>query len=76
MKTIQLRVEDCDNIVIDELKDAYNRVNRFDKVDCSDDILEPDYELLNAIKTVLGYYMPQSDYQQWQAQFLFGVNDD
>ena len=68
--------EDRDQIVIDELKDAYNRENKFDKVDCSDDILEPDYELLNAIKTVLGYYMSQSDYQQWQAQFLFGVNDD
>ena len=69
MKTIRLRVEDCDNIVIDELKDAYYMNNK-------DDILEPDYELLNAIKTVLGYYMTQSDYQQWQAQFLFGVNDD
>ena len=25
MRTITLRVEDCDNIVIDELKDAYRR---------------------------------------------------
>jgi hypothetical protein len=34
MKTITLRVEDCDQVVIDELKDAYHTNNRFDKVDC------------------------------------------
>lgn len=65
MKEITLRVEDCDTIVIDELKDAYHMNNGFDKVDCSDDIHEPDYELLNAIKTVLGYYMPPSEYRKW-----------
>jgi hypothetical protein len=32
MKTITLRVEDCDQVVIDELKDAYHTNNRFDKV--------------------------------------------
>ena len=40
MKTITLRVEDCDNIVIDALKDAYCMNNQFDKVDCSDDVLD------------------------------------
>lgn len=65
MRTITLRVEDVDQVVIDELKDAYNRENQFDKVDCSDDILEPDYELLKAILTVLAYYMPSEDYEEW-----------
>jgi len=65
MKTITLRVEDCDQIVIDELKDAYRMNNRFDKVDCSDDVLEPDYELLKAIQTVLAYYMVHEDYEEW-----------
>ena len=65
MKTITLRVEDCDQVVIDELKDAYRMNNRFDKVDCSDDVLEPDYELLKAILTVLEYYMPHEDYEEW-----------
>ena len=64
-KTITLRVEDCDEVVIDELKDAYHMNNRFDKVDCSNDVLEPDYELLKAILTVLAYYMPQEDYEEW-----------
>jgi hypothetical protein len=65
MKTITLRVEDCDQVIIDELKDAYHMNNRFDKVDCSNDVLEPDYELLKAILTVLAYYMPQQDYEEW-----------
>ena len=34
MKTITLRVEDCEQIVIDDLMDSYHRNNRFDKVDC------------------------------------------
>jgi len=65
MKTITLRVEDCDEVVIDELKDAYRMCNQFDKVDCSNDVLEPDYELLKAILTVLAYYMPHKDYEEW-----------
>ena len=65
MKTITLRVEDCDEVVIDELKDTYRMNNRFDKVDCSDDVLEPDYELLKAIQIVLAYYMPYADWSKW-----------
>lgn len=65
MKTITLRVEDYDQIVIDALKDAYRMNNQFDKVDCSNDVLEPDYELLKAIQTVLAYYMIHEYYEEW-----------
>ena len=65
MKTITLRVEDVDQVVIDDLEDAYYRNNQFDKVDCSDDVIEPDYELLKAIQTVLAYCMPRGDYKEW-----------
>ena len=65
MKTVTLRVEDCDNIVIAGLKDSYHLNNQFDKVDCSDDVLEPDYELLKAIQTVLAYYMVYEDWSEW-----------
>ena len=65
MKTITVKVEDCDNIVIDELIDSYHRNNQFDRIDCSNDVLEPDYELLKAILTVLAYYMPYEDYEEW-----------
>ena len=65
MKTITLRVEDCDNIVIAGLKDSYHLNNQVDKVDCSDDVLDPDYELLKAIQTVLAYYMVHEDWSEW-----------
>jgi len=65
MKTITLRVEDCDNIVIADLKDSYHSSNQFDRIDCSNDVLEPDFELLKAIQTVLAYYMVHEDYEEW-----------
>jgi hypothetical protein len=65
MKTITLQVEDVDQIIVNELKDAYLRNNKFDRVDCSDDVLEPDYKLLKAIQTVLEYYMLRSEWLEW-----------
>jgi hypothetical protein len=62
MKTITLKGDD---IVINELKDDYRVNNRFDKVDCSNDVLEPDYELLKAIQTVLEYYMTPDIWSEW-----------
>ena len=65
MKTITLQVEDVDQVIVDELKDAYLRNNKFDRVDCSDTVLEPDYELLKAIQTVLEYYMTAEELELW-----------
>ena len=65
MKPITLQVEDCDQVIVDELKDAYLRNNKFDRVDCSDTVLEPDYELLKAIQTVLEYYMSADEIKVW-----------
>jgi hypothetical protein len=65
MKTITLQVEDVDQIIINELKDAYLSNDRFDKVDCSDIVLDPDYELLQAIQTVLEYYMTGEEIKLW-----------
>ena len=65
MKTITLQVEDVDQVIVDELKDAYQRNNKFDRVDCSDTVLEPDCELLKAIQTVLEYYMTAEEIELW-----------
>jgi hypothetical protein len=65
MKTITLQVEDVDQVVIDELKDAYHSNNKFDRIDCSDDVIEPDYKLLKAIQTVLEYYMTAEELELW-----------
>lgn len=65
MKTITLRVEDCDDLVIDALKDAYHMNNQYSQPYQSNDVLEPDYELLKAIQTVLAYYMVHEDWSEW-----------
>ena len=65
MKTITLQVEDVYQVIVDELKDAYQTNNQFDRVDCSDTVLEPEYELLKAIQTVLAYYMTAEEFELW-----------
>ena len=59
------QIEDVDQVVINELKDAYLLNNRLDKVDCSNTELEPDYEVLKAIQTVLEYYMTAEELKLW-----------
>lgn len=76
MKTITLKVEDCDQIIIDGLKDSYHMNNRFDKVDCSDDVIEPDYGLLKAIQTVLEYYLTHDDWSEWMEMNPMVITDD
>ena len=65
MKTITLQVEDVDQVIVDELKDAYHSNSKFDRIDCSDDVIEPDYKLLKAIQTVLEYYMTAEELELW-----------
>jgi len=58
MKTITLQVEDVYQVIVDELKDVYQR-------NCSDTVIEPEYELLKAIQTVLAYYMTAEEFELW-----------
>ena len=60
MKTITLEIRDEDvyQVIVDELKDVYQR-------NCSDTVLEPEYELRKAICVVLAYYMRHDDYEKW-----------
>ena len=54
MKSIKLDVADVDHIIINELMESYERNNKF-----------PDYKLLDAILTVLEYYMPPKEFEAW-----------
>jgi hypothetical protein len=38
------------------------------KIDCSDDVLDPDQDLLQALDRVLQEYMTAHEYEQWRAQ--------
>jgi hypothetical protein len=53
---LEVRVKDCDTIIIDDMIDHFYYMN---------EETQPDYEMLKAFQTVLGYYMPPSEYREW-----------
>lgn len=67
-KSIELDNDVIDNIVVEELKDYYNRCNVPNKIDCSDDVIDPDQDLLQALDRVLQEFMSAHEYKQWRAQ--------
>jgi len=67
-KSIELGVDVIENIVVEELKDYYNLCNVPNKIDCSDDVIDPDQDLLQALDLVLQEYMTAHEYEQWRAQ--------
>lgn len=67
-KSIELGVDVIEDIVVEELKDYYNLCNVPNKIDCSDDVIDPDQDLLQALDRVLQEYMTAHEYEQWQAQ--------
>ena len=64
---ITLVDQQIEKIVIDDLKIAYKLNSRPDRIDCSDDVLDPDQDLLDSIKHLLRYYMTSAEYEQWES---------
>ena len=66
-RTLLVDDEMLDRIIINELKEVY-RLNRFpEKIDCSDDYIDPDTELLHSVDRVLQYFMAKDEYHKWVA---------
>lgn len=59
-----------DDLMIAELKEAYRLNSMPGKIDCSDDVIEPDEEFLYCLRQVLGYYMPPADFKEWLAEIV------
>ena len=64
---ITLVDQQIEKIVIDDLKFAYKLNSRLDRIDCSDDVLDPDQDLLDSIKHLLRYYMTSAEYERWES---------
>lgn len=62
---------DTTDIVITELKDYYNLCKQYDKIDCSDDVIDPDIKLLKAIERVLRDYLTKQEYDAWYKEHGF-----
>jgi hypothetical protein len=54
-----------DTIVISELKRVYESNRMPDKIDNSDDYIDPDWDFLACVETVLKYYMTDNEYKEW-----------
>lgn len=66
-KTFTLTYEQVDRIIIEELQDTYNRWLKLDR-DENYVLMEPEWETLEAIDTVLGLFMPINEYEQWKRE--------
>ena len=62
---------DTDQIVISVLKDYYNVCKRYGKIDCSDDVIDPDTKVLRAIEVVLGDFLTKEEYDAWYKEHGF-----
>ena len=56
-----------DRIIINELKEVYQLNCLPEKIDCSDDYIDPDTELLHSVDRVLQYFMVRDEYHKWVA---------
>lgn len=62
---IDIPEETVDEIVLRELKLDYELCSQPDYIDCSNDRIEPDQELLDALKMVIKYHSSHGGYQEW-----------
>ena len=62
---IELDDEILDEIVLHELQVDYKVCSQPDYIDCSNDLIEPDQELLNALKVVIKYHSSEQEYEDW-----------
>ena len=53
-------------IVAWSLMQYYEMVSQPDKIDNSNDVIEPDYELMAAIDRVVKDYLPSKEYDKWR----------
>ena len=63
--TFKLTYDMVDHIMIEELKDIYNR-NKVVNRDEGGWPLDEDEEVLNAVDVLLAYIMSPSEYEEWK----------
>lgn len=54
-----------DTIVISELKHVYETNRLPNKIDHSNDYIDPNWDFLASVETVLKYYMTDDEYNDW-----------
>lgn len=64
---IEVNIDDemFDLAIVESLKEAYRMNCMPDKIDCSDDTIPVDEELLSALNMVISYYSSREQYEAW-----------
>lgn len=65
MAHIELSDDQLEGIMLQELRTVYELECEPNRIDCSDDYIDPDLELLKALDKVIEYYSSPGDYQDW-----------
>ncbi len=60
-----MAVDWIDTIVISDLKRVFADNKLPNKIDNSNDYIDPDWYFLAAVETVLKYYMTEDEYLRW-----------
>ena len=60
-----MAVDWIDTIVISDLKRVFADHKFPNKIDNSDDYIDPDWDFLASVETVLKYYMTDNEYNEW-----------
>ena len=67
-RSVELTWDQIDSIVVEELQAAY-RHNMTSDTDEGGQELEVDENLLTALSTVLEYFMPAHEYNEWRLKY-------
>ena len=62
-------VDLIDTIVINELKYVYETNRLPTKIDNSNDYIDPNWDFLASVETVLKYYMTDDEYNEWVKEY-------
>ena len=62
-------VDWIDTVVIAELKHVYETNRLPNKIDNSNDYIDPDWHFLASVETVLKYYMTDDEYSEWIKEY-------
>lgn len=64
--TVELDFDSVSQLIRKSLIYDYEINNRPDKFDCSDDVIEPDYDFLKCLEVVIQYYSSPSQFEEWK----------
>lgn len=64
--TVELDFESVNELIRKSLMYDYEINRHPEKIDCSDEVLDPDEELLKALETVIQYYSSRKQFEEWK----------